>query len=592
MKNERTWLGVGAAVAIFSTVAVGILSVAVLYFQFLRNFEENQTLTARKVISTSLDEFRQILEQESKRPFTEYSHSNFSGVSAQSFLRFSNISAIEPSVRIPGLVGFFQITGSKKLELPFFPEGLATDRKDRDQRRALARRIYGSIYKTQPINTDSGTRRRFQQIFQGVWLPNFDATQVVALKSIPTKKLSPKLLKSMSPIEKIEDLNPQSQTLSSNSQALPMQSFVLESGFLVFYRNVINGSRLLTQGFVVDQKTFFVSLFKELLKNSENSNEPSVRLTVLIEDQALGFFTAPSTDETLLFQTNELFPLEGITLLVSSPPARLSAFQAAGLTSVVLIVFIILIAIALMYRTTIRQIELSERQAAFVSAVSHELRTPITAIRMHGELLKSGWTNSEATKENSYDYILKESERLSRLIENVLRYARIGRDSDPLSFERFSLGELKALISEKIAPLVIQSGFILEIQDQTPLDASIYVEFDRDALTQILINIVDNGIKFSRLSGQKKIEITFKENGQFVEIGIRDFGPGILEQSRNQIFELFYRAQDELTQTTPGTGLGLALVKSLSDRMGLLIQVENRQPGLEFLLKLKRVVSE
>lgn len=586
-KSERTRLRVGTAIATFSTVLVGILIVAVLHSQFHRSLMESRASLARKSVATALEEFQEILEQESKRPFTEYGHSNFSGVSAKSFLNFSNISSVDPSVRIPGLVGFFQIAEKKKLELPFFPEGLSTDQQDRDKRKALARKIFGSVYKTRPINSNSITQDRFRQIFNGIWLPTFDATDVITPKFVPTKKLSPKMLKAVSPIEKVEDLNPQSKSLSSNSQALPIQSFVLESGYLVFFRNVLHRNRLLTQGFIVEQKTFFSSLFRDLLDDPKRKNENAARLTVLIEDRALGFFPSPASDDIPLFQTNELLPFEGLSLFVSSPKPRLPIIQIAALASVVLIVLIIIGAILLLYRTAIRQLELSERQAAFVSSVSHELRTPITAIRMHGELLKAGWADTQASKESSYDYILKESERLSRLIENVLRYARIGRDSDPLSSEKISYNDLKLLLTEKISPIVAQSGLVLEVNDHIRPDNPIEIEVDRDALTQILINIVDNSIKFSRLSDPKKIVISLKSVEKFVEVGIRDFGPGISAENGSKVFDLFYRSEDELTRTTPGTGLGLALVKSLSDRMAISVKFENREPGCEFILKIE-----
>jgi signal transduction histidine kinase len=587
MKRERTWLLLGTSVATIATILVGMIIIIVLRGRFLQDFRDTQTTFARKSISASLEEFRQILDQESKRPFTEYSRSNFGGVSTQSFLRFSNISAVDPSLRIPGLVGFFQIAEKKKLELPFYPEGLATDRQDRERRRDLARRIYGSIYKTQPLNSDEGTRDRFRQIFKGIWLPNFNVAEVVTPKSVPTKILSAKMMKSSSPIEKIEDLGPQSQTLASNSQALPMQSFVLESGYLVFYRNVLHSSKLLTQGFVVDQKTFFLSLFRDLIDETKRTGEYKAQLTVLVEGRALGFFPTPAADAVPLFQTNELSPLEGFTLLVSLPQGRLSLIQTFALGSVALVVFIILGAILLLYKTAIRQLELGERQAAFVSSVSHELRTPITAIRMHGELLKAGWVDGQASRESSYDYILKESERLSRLIENVLRYARIGRDSDPLSIERLSIKELRDIIEKKILPIVNQSEFHLALEDQIPPDSSIGVDLDRDAFTQILLNVVDNAIKFSRSAEQKKILISLNQSEKFIEIKVRDFGPGVPEESRSKVFDLFFRAENELTRATPGTGLGLALVKSLSDRMGIQIQFENRNPGCEFLIKLK-----
>lgn len=590
MKNERRLLRIGAYIGVLATVLVGVLVIVVLHNQIRRGLNERQVESARKQVGSSLEEFRQILEQESRRPFTEYSHSNFRGVSAQSFVQFSNISSLQPSVRIPGLVGFFQIAEKQKLELPFFPEGLPTGRQDRERRRDLARKVLSTIFKTQPLSASEDLRTRFSQLFRGVWLPNINTSEIVPLKAIPTKVVSPKVLsKSAPPIETLEALRSQSLNLASTSQAFPIQAFLLENGYLVFYRSVLHNGRTLTQGFVVDQKSFFGSLFGELTKDA------SKQLTLVVENQDLGIFPTTLQSSYPLFQVDELLPIQGLSLLVSGKDAKLDATQITILALVALVVLVIIGAVILMYKTAIRQLELSERQAAFVSSVSHELRTPITAIRMHGEILKAGWSKDEAAKESSYDYILKESERLSRLIENVLRYARIGRDSDPLNIERVSLPELRTLITEKVAPLVTQNQFLFELIDnlgsrQHGQTDSSAIDIDRDALTQILINLVDNGVKFSRTSVEKKITLTLENSDQSLKIGVRDFGPGIspgiTQTNPHKVFELFFRAEDEMTRTTPGTGLGLALVKSLSDRMGLKVWFENRSPGCEFLLQI------
>lgn len=590
MKKERLWIRLGAGIAILATVVIGLLGVFALRNQFHQNIQDAQVVSARRTIATSVDEFRKILETESKRPFTEYSHSNFSGVSAKSFLRFSNISAIEPSVRIPGLIGFFQVTEKKKLELPFFPESLNTDKKDREQRRDLARKIYGALFKTGPMSADTETQNRFRKVFSGIWLPNFDASEIEMPKSVPTKALSLKLLsktgksvKGIQDVEEIEDLRPQSQTLSSNSEALPMQAFILESGTIVFYRNVLHSGRLLTQGFIVEQKAFFQSLFKELLMGVAQTSKNPLHLTLLIDNKALGIFPTPSADENPILQFYEFSPLDNFSLLFTAGDIKLPPIQIAALFLVGFTVLLILSAIALMYASSFRQLELLERQAAFVSSVSHELRTPITAIRMHAELLKSGWSMDEPSKEKSHDYILKESERLSRLIENVLRYARIGRDNDPLRLETLTTADVQNLLQEKIFPLVKQGGYKLEVNVGAMAQV---IETDRDALTQILINIVDNAMKFSRGSADRKLVIGLRANDESIEIKVRDFGPGISEHHKNKVFDLFFRAEDELTRSTPGTGLGLALVKSLADRLGHKVKFVNVRPGCEFTVQI------
>lgn len=583
MRNERRWLRLGALIAILATTLVGVFAIGILHNRLHQDLKERQIESAKKQIASSLEEFRQILEQESRRPFTEYSHSNFRGVSAESFIQFSNISSLQPSVRIPGLVGFFQIVEKQKLELPFFPEGLQTDRQDRERRRVLARKVLSTIFKTQPLSTNNDVRLRFSQIFRGVWLPNINTSDIVPLKAIPTKSIATKTFSKSVPA-KSEDIHSISQSLTLASQALPVQAFLLENGFLVFYRNVIHSGKSLTQGFVVDQKSFFGSLFKDL------ANDESKNLTFVVDDRELDIFPSAQSEASQLVQVDELSPIQNLSLVVSGRKTKLDAIPMMILALVALVFFVIIGVVILMYRIAIRQLELSERQAAFVSAVSHELRTPITAIRMHGELLKAGWSKDETAKFSSYDYILKESERLSRLIENVLRYARIGRDSDALNVERIEIEDLRSLIRENIKPLVLQSDFEFEWIDSTEaaIDAnhSLELKLDRDALVQILVNLVENGMKFSRASQIKKIVLSLEKSSDFLVVRIRDFGPGISATDQLKVFELFFRGEDEMTRTTPGTGIGLALVKSLSDRMGLEVRFENRSPGCEFLLKI------
>ncbi len=591
MRTERRWLGLAASIAVLALLIVGIVAGYVLRNQFLETQQSARTASARALLTESLEEIRQILEQESRRPFTEYSHSNFRGVSAQSFIRFSNISALAPSVRLPGLVGFFQISEKQKLELPFFPEGLSAENTDRQRRKDLARKVYSAIYKTGPLNSGkdaaSAAKETFEKLFQGIWLPNFDTSDITPLKPVLTKTLSTKSLKKAFPIETLEDLSTESKNLTSNSKAFPLQAFLLESGYIVFYRTVLHENRPLTQGFVVNQKIFFQTIFARLLEHFQKVDKGS-RLTLLIGDQALEFMQSPVDDGLTLFRIDNLEPFSGLSLLISSDHARLSASHIWALLLIAIVLIAIIGVIGLMYITAIRQLELSTRQSAFISAVSHELRTPLTAIRMHGEILKSGWTKDETEKTKSYDYILKESERLSRLIENVLRYARIGQDSDPLKLEPHKVSDIIKLIEERISVLATQSGFQFELIDKSG-DTNTTVEIDRDALTQILINLVDNGIKFSRTSPQKQIVATIESDltQSLLLIRIRDFGPGISARNRAKIFDLFFRAEDEMTRSTPGTGLGLALVKSLADRMNIAVHFENRQPGCEFVLSFK-----
>lgn len=235
----------------------------------------------------------------------------------------------------------------------------------------------------------------------------------------------------------------------------------------------------------------------------------------------------------------------------------------------------------LMYRLGARQIDLTRQQQDFVSAVSHELKTPLTSIRMYGEMLREGWA-SEEKKATYYDFICSESERLSRLIANVLQLARMTRNGLELDLKPASVGELLDQVRSKIASLAERAGFALE----WPLDeeaARMTVKLDADGFAQIVINLVDNAIKFSAQSPRKQIDIGCRKmRDGSLAFYVRDYGPGIPKDRMKKIFELFYRLENELTRETVGTGIGLALVRQLAVAMNARIEVVNREPGAEF----------
>jgi len=236
----------------------------------------------------------------------------------------------------------------------------------------------------------------------------------------------------------------------------------------------------------------------------------------------------------------------------------------------------------LIYRLGLQQITLNRQQQDFVSAVSHELKTPLTSIRMYGEILKAGWA-SEDKKRTYYDFIFQESERLSRLINNVLQLARLTRSGTDLDLQPTSIGELADLLRSNVSSLVEQAQFeLLEHHE----DESATFLVDNDSFIQIVINLVDNAIKFSAASKIHRIEIKSRRTvDNTIEFSVRDHGPGVPKDQMRRIFELFYRTERELTRETVGTGIGLALVHELVSAMGGRITVQNMDPGVEFKMQ-------
>jgi two-component system phosphate regulon sensor histidine kinase PhoR len=235
----------------------------------------------------------------------------------------------------------------------------------------------------------------------------------------------------------------------------------------------------------------------------------------------------------------------------------------------------------LMYRAALRQIALTRQQQDFVSAVSHELKTPLTSIRLYGEMLKEGWATEER-RQTYYDYICAESERLTRLIENVLQLARLTRNELRVELKPVPVGELMEGLRPKIATQIERAGFELRLDCPAP---NAVVRVDQDFFAQLLINLVDNALKFSRDAECRAVEIGCRmADAHNVRFSVRDYGPGIPSDQMKKIFRLFYRSGNELTRETVGTGIGLALVRQLTLTMNGRVDVVNRDPGAELRL--------
>jgi signal transduction histidine kinase len=250
------------------------------------------------------------------------------------------------------------------------------------------------------------------------------------------------------------------------------------------------------------------------------------------------------------------------------------------------VLFVVLVAGFLaLYRLGVRQLQLARQQQDFIAAVSHELKTPLTSIRMYGELLRAGWVPEDRRREY-YDYIHDEAERLSRLIANVLQLARLERDTLQLDVKACTVGTLCDLLRSRIRGQVERAGFDMALRcaaDVAPLE----VQADADAVLQVIINLVDNALKFAALATERRIEVTVhRADARHVALDVRDFGPGVPAAQRRRVFEPFVRGGSELTRDTQGTGIGLALVRQLARAMGGDVELLPAAPGALFRLRL------
>ena len=380
------------------------------------------------------------------------------------------------------------------------------------------------------------------------------------------------------------------QTFASEIE--PFEFSLLDSGHFVLYRKVWRDEQRYIQGILIEQQAFLNHMVYSAFR--ETALSQMTNLLVAFQGNVLEAFSGQTTrgylssaqdlNGELLYQTSLSAPLSDVQLLfsITQLPAGPGGLVIKWLAFI--LAAVLSIGFYLMYRLSLSQINLANQQQDFVSSVSHELKTPLTSIRMYGEMLREGWA-SEEKKKSYYDFIFDESERLSRLINNVLLMAKLTRNSQHAELKQLTVTELMDEVKSKVSSQIERAEFEFQLScDEKAAKEKIMI--DADWFSQIMINLVDNAIKFSVKSEVKRIELSCQllSDGQ-VEFKVRDYGPGIAKQQMKKIFQLFYRSESELTRETVGTGIGLALVHQMIVNMNGQIDVVNSEPGVEFRLQ-------
>lgn len=213
---------------------------------------------------------------------------------------------------------------------------------------------------------------------------------------------------------------------------------------------------------------------------------------------------------------------------------------------------------------------LSERRAAFVSSVTHELRTPLTTFRMYAEMLARGMVPDATRRQEYFETLQRESERLTLLVENVLAYARLERGRKPQAQDRVTVESL----FERIGPRLKQRAAQAEMECVVCLPLlsgeSSNTEFttDQAVIEQILFNLVDNAAKYARDATDRRIHVEASGDGQFVQLTVRDHGPGIKNGLWSRQMQPFGKSAQDSAESAPGVGLGLALCRRLAQELG------------------------
>ncbi|VAW69442.1 Sensory box histidine kinase, partial [hydrothermal vent metagenome] len=557
------------------------------YYQYRVLAEE---LTSR--INKNLDN---IISEEEKRAFTDYSFLNVSGDQTASLLQRSPLSAYPVKQSIPGIISYFQVDSNGVFSTPLLPpettesNRFGIDNKELSERKRLHTRAYhillaSKIVPENPIQNSIQTSEQSpkpvvnkassitadsrdvdfsdEKIAAQILTPGQTAYDAFDRLEKPTerKKLAKKSRQSS--LGRVKDINiapaygeiiakeqrtrgyqekakklvaakfrrreknilPQQREASKNisssdysiklfeSEVGAFNIGMLDSGHFVLFRNVWQNEKRQIQGAIIDSEKFIQGVIKVEFMDTALSDLS--KLAVAFEGNIYALFgqkyessyrSETELTGSLLFQSRLNAPLNDMTLIYSintlptGAGSTIVIWTGAILLSALCVIFIFI------YRLGSSQIKLVQQQQNFVSAVSHELKTPLTSIRMYGEILKEGWADEEK-KKTYYHFIYDESERLSRLISNVLQLARMTRNDMPVNLKPVSVNRLIDNIKSRLSSQAGQAKFELVLKCDDSL-AERQINIDEDYFIQIIINLVDNAIKFSTKADKKQIDI-------------------------------------------------------------------------------------
>ena len=234
----------------------------------------------------------------------------------------------------------------------------------------------------------------------------------------------------------------------------------------------------------------------------------------------------------------------------------------------------------ILMRNIRKEMQLARLKSDFVSNVSHELRTPLALIRMYAETLEMDRVKTDEKRYEYYRIINQESERLTRLINNILNFSRIESGRKEYKFSDVNINDIIKSVFDMYSYHIEQEGFLLitELNEQIPT-----AHADKEAVSEAFINLIDNAIKYSK--EDKKITVRTGLSDGFVFIEVEDRGIGIEQNQQTAIFEKFYRISSALVHDTKGSGLGLSLVQHIMQSHQGKILLES-EPGKGSMFKL------
>lgn len=370
----------------------------------------------------------------------------------------------------------------------------------------------------------------------------------------------------------------------------PLQSVQLDEQHVFLFRRIVIKNKIYRQGLVIKVNAFLEYLGRKYFSEQPLSSFTNLHFSIFLPDGEIDMLSLGSEVRNAKFELRRTFPRPfsfiNARLTCEKIPDSNSRWNLLVMMSV--LIGVIFLGLFSIYQCAGVQVDLSQRRSGFVSSVTHELKTPLTNIRMYIEMLEQGIARDKEREKEYFRILGSESARLTRLINNVLEFSKLENKQRQISISEGMLDEVLEEVRDVMKVKLEQEEFSFTLRkDNVPA-----FRYEKEAMVQILINLIDNSIKFGRDAERKEIIVWIRQDKKFVKISVSDTGCGIPEKALHKIFDDFYRVDNSLTRKTSGTGIGLALVKKFCVAMGGIVKAENNiGPGctMTVCLPVKRV---
>lgn len=387
----------------------------------------------------------------------------------------------------------------------------------------------------------------------GTQAPAFTQSPFVARWIEPAPGASPELL-----FERVVQITPASDSLTSPQIDITEPNTTYVQGIWLDWPGI---------------KSLLLSTSADLLPTAELT--PVYDMSVIQGDQSLLGRLLASIPAQLVLPPVPEVALPGWT------PIR----TTLGVMWAVVLIAICIAAIVLAF-----SIELAQRRGRFVSAVTHELRTPITTFCMYSQMLADGMVPDGEAKQGYFLTLKGESQRLARIVESVLDYARLSGKKSPVHTTTLSIAQL---LTDSIAPLSARCGISemkLAVNAPAVGDSALQrtITTDRERLDRILFNLIENACKYAADSQSRTVRLEVSILPHALELSVIDDGPGVDPREAQRVFKPFTRGESHVHGSIPGLGLGLAISQGLAQELGgtLSLAPKRSNEGARFILTL------